>query len=366
MLTLLKKVLLIILILCIAVWAYAYIKLEFEEHEYHQPSEAELSEAQRYLEGKLYPSPEGWRWGEFITSNKVMLRIGRVDAANAKGTIIFLPGFTGTMEMSMDVISGLHAAGFNVAGVEYRGQGGSYRPLSNPEKGYIESFELLANEVAQFAEANRDTDLPLFFYSISKGAHITMRMAAMDLVEVDAYALVVPMIKINPAPFDYDQVAGMAKILGALGLGDMYAPGQTQWPDRPLIFGEAEGCNANPKTAQIQNALFALNPDLRTRGTTVRWINQTVASTEKLLEKGFMSKLTEPVIVFTAGDDRLVSTEAIQQFCEQLSDCQESHFKEARHCINPESAERRDEILRQSIRHFESTITNTPGSANQF
>lgn len=357
MLTFLKKLVLGILILCVALWAFAYGRLALEEHAYYQPTETELANAQRYLEGKLHPSPTGWQWGEFITDAKIMLRSGRANADVPKGTIIFVPGFTGTLEMSMDVIAGLHSAGFNVAGIEYRGQGGSYRPLAHPEKGYVESYELLANEVAQFANANRDEGLPLFFYSISKGAHITMRMAAAELVpNVDAYALIVPMIKINPAPFDYDQVATMASVLSALGLDDMYAPGQSQWPAQPLVFGEGNGCNANPDTAQQQSALFALNPNLRTRGTTIRWINQTVNSSTKLLDAQFMGKVTQPVKVFTAGVDNLVSTEAIQQFCSQLANCSETHFENARHCINPESAERRDEILRQSIAHFESRL----------
>ena len=54
--------------------------------------------------------------------------------------------------------------------LKYRGQGESYRPLTNPEKGYVESYARLGEELAEFAEQVRIADKPLFFYSISKGA----------------------------------------------------------------------------------------------------------------------------------------------------------------------------------------------------
>ena len=135
MLTLLNKFLLCLLLICLALWVYAYARLALEEHEYYQSSERERIQATAYLQDILHPSPVNWQWSEFKTNDEAILRTGRVNAENAKGTIVFVPGFTGTLELSMDVISSLHAAGYNVAGVEYRGQGGSYRALDNPEKG---------------------------------------------------------------------------------------------------------------------------------------------------------------------------------------------------------------------------------------
>ena len=357
MLTLINKVLLCVLVLCLALWGFAYTRLALEEHEYYKVSESEKTQAKAYLADILQPTPEGWRWNEFKTNAGVALRVGRVDAKQAKGTVIFVPGFTGTLELSMDVIVGLFEAGYNVAGIEYRGQGGSYRPLDNPEKGYVESYELLADEVAQFALANQDQGLPLFFYSVSKGAHISMRVAASEAVEVDAYALVVPMIKVNTAPYDYQQVTTLSTIMESLGLGEMYAIGQSQWPPtKPLVFGQEHGCNSNPKTAQRQSALFALNPNLRTRGITVKWLYETAKSTKLLTSDALMSKITAPIKVFTAGDDRLVSTDAATEFCGLLSQCSITHFEKARHCINPESTEQREQILLEAINHFEKAV----------
>ena len=279
------KSVLVILVFVLGLWVFLYVSLINDEHEYSVLDDEQMAQAKSYLWGKFHPVPAGWQWQDFETSNKVTLRTGRADAERAKGTVIFVPGFTGTIEMAMDIIGDIHAQGFNVAAVEYRGQGGSYRPLNHPEKGYVESYEVLADEVAEFAEKQRDPNLPLYFFSVSKGAHITMRMAVENSIDVDGYALVVPMIKINPEPFSYNFVSGLASLLNIVGLGEMYAPGQSQWPPKDLQFNTPHPCNANPKTAQHQSALFAMRPELRAHGSTVKWIYETTRSSELLLSK---------------------------------------------------------------------------------
>ena len=113
-----------------------YLGVKFEKHQYTQISDEQRSQAVAYLEGKVTPNPSGWKFDTFYPEAGIELRTGTIDSENAKGTVIFVPGFTGTIEMSMGTISQLNNAGFRVAAIEYRGQGKSYRPISNPEKGY--------------------------------------------------------------------------------------------------------------------------------------------------------------------------------------------------------------------------------------
>lgn len=338
------------------VWLITFLMLKFEQHEYTQISDSQRAEATAYLEGKLVVTPSNWRFETFTPEERVTLRTGIIDAPNAKGTVVFVPGFTGAIDASMNTITQINQAGFRVAAIEYRGQGKSYRPLSNPEKGYVEDYGLLASDLAKFARHVKRDNEPLFFFSISKGAHITMRMAAEQGVDVSAFALVVPMIQINTGGFSYSFVKHYSRALNALGLGNMYSPGASQWPPKPLIFGEANGCNSNPETAQLQSALFALDETLRTRGTTAKWLKETIGSTEKLLSPGFMDALTQPVKIFTAGDDRLVDTGVATKFCSTLANCDVKHFEKARHCINRENQDYLDEIIRQSVTHYEKAL----------
>jgi len=357
MLTFVKRCAQGLLGLIFLIWLVTFLMVNFEKHEYTRITDEQRAQAIAYLDGKVTPSPDNWKFETFIPEDGVTLRTGTVDATNAKGTVVFVPGFTGTIEMSMETITQLNRAGFRVAAIEYRGQGKSYRPISNPEKGYVQDFGLLGSDVAKYARHVKRDGEPLFFFSISKGAHITMRMAAEQDLDVSAYALVVPMIQINTGELNYSSVKTLAQTLNAIGLGNMYSPGSAQWPPEPLIFGEANGCNSNPDTAQLQSAMFALDETLRTRGATIKWLKETIDSTELLLNPNFTKAITQPVKIFTAGDDRLVRTDVATEFCTSLNSCEVKHFEEARHCINRESQERMNEIIRQSVVHFEKSLS---------
>ncbi|RBP51009.1 alpha/beta fold hydrolase [Arenicella xantha] len=338
----------------ILIWLATILALQFEHHEYTPVSQEQRDQASHYLANKITPIPSDWQWESFEAEPGVILRTGILDVANAKGTVVFVPGFTGSIDMSMSTITQLSQNGYRVAAIEYRGQGKSYRPLAHPEKGYVQDYQLLANDLAKFARHVKRNNEPLYFFSISKGAHLTMRMAAEFDVDASAYALVVPMIKINTGNTDYQWVERSANALNAIGLGKMYAPGQAQWPPLPLKFGEANECNSNPDTAQLQSAMFALDESLRVRGTTVKWLIETIHSSHLLMSDGFMHALTQPVKIFTAGDDRLVDTDAAQQFCSSLTQCEVQHYPDARHCINREDPERMHAIVDAAVTHFES------------
>jgi lysophospholipase len=356
MLTFLKRGTQILVGLIFIGWLITWVAVNFERHQYTQITEEQRIQATDYLQGKVTQAPTNLQYQTFTPQPGVDLRTATIDAVNSKGTIVFVPGFTGTIEMSMKTISQLNKAGFRVAAIEYRGQGKSYRPISNPEKGYVEDFAILANDLAKFARQVKRDGEPLFFFSISKGAHITMRMAAEQGVDASAFALVVPMIQIHTGELSYPLVKNMAHLLNTIGLGKLYAPGNSQWPPEPLIFGEANSCNSNPQTAQFQSAMFALDETLRTRGATVKWLKETSDSTDKLLSPGFMNALTQPVKIFTAGDDRLVRTDVATEFCASLANCEVTHFAEARHCINRESQQRMNQIVRQSLAHYEEAL----------
>ena len=345
-----------LIVLIASIWLVTFLALRFETHEYSQLSDGQLAEAAAYLDGKLTAAPPAWEWNTFSPEPDVNLRTGVIDATDAKGTVIVVPGFSATIEMTMREIVRINAAGYRVASIEYRGQGESYRPLTNPEKGYVESYARLGAELAEFAEQVRIADKPLFFYSISKGAHITIRMAGEQKPDVTAYALIVPMIKLNTGNSDYSRVRTVAGLFHKLGLGTLYAPNQSEWPKGELVFGKPIPCNANPDTAQTQSALFAARETLRTSGVTMTWLHETAASTETLFDPEHIAAVVQPVKMFTAGVDELVDTREAQRFCDALAHCEEKHLAESRHCVTRENFELYDHVIEDVIRYFDQQL----------
>lgn len=350
-----KRILAVVVVLVILLWLSIYLCLTFEQHKYLEITTEQQQEAEQFLAGKIPFTPENWQWQRFAASPGVELRGGFIPAKNAKATVIVVPGFTGTIEMLMNEIIQFHAAGFNVASVEYRGQGDSYRPLRNPEKGYVEDYSVLAKELLTFAESMREEGKPLLFYSISKGAHITMRMAAEQNPNITAYALTVPMIKLHTGEDSYDSIRRLTAVLNAIGMGKMYAPGSRGFELGK--YGEATPCNANPERAHLQSALFALNKSLRTRGITIKWLHETFNSTDKLLTPSYTANIKQPVKLITAGVDLLVDTDAATQFCDSLANCQQIHIESARHCIAEEDMKLYKALIDQVIDFFNASIT---------
>lgn len=351
-----KRAVRTIVFLLAGIWLLAFLALRFETHAYARLSDEKRAEAAAYLKGKLTPAPPAWEWSTFAPEPNVNLRTGMIDASNAKGTVIVVPGFTATIDMTMREIVRINAAGYRVASIEYRGQGESYRPLANPEKGYVESYAQLGADLAAFAEHVRIADKPLFFFSISQGAHITMRMAGEQGLDVNAFSLIVPMIKVNSGDSDYSTMRTVVSVLRTIGLGNLYFPGQSGWPDGELVFGKPIPCNANPDTAQTREALFAERETLRTNGVTVSWLHETAASTEKLFDPEHTEAIAQPVQMFTAGVDALVDTPEAQRFCETLSDCELTHLAESRHCVTRENFELYDRIVADAIGHFDQHL----------
>lgn len=350
-----RTILLLVAVFAI-VWAYAYLSLRFSQHQYAQLTADEQAAAQSYLADKLTPAPEGWQWDTFYPEHDVPLRTGIIHHPQAQGMVVVVPGYTGTIEMIMREIAQLYAAGFSVAAIEYRGQGDSWRPLPNPEKGFVSDYGALAIDLAKFARSVDSPERPLFFYSISKGAHITVRMALSEAVDVDAYALIVPMIKINTGDISYDLTAKLSQLFVAFGLGAQFAPGQSNWPGEQFELGVATGCNANPDLAQSQSALFAQRPELRVGGTTMQWLKATTESSALIESTSLKSRITAPVLLFTAGIDELVDTNAAQSFCAALGDCQNVHLPQSRHCITREDMDVYDSMIQQSIGFFKATL----------
>ena len=145
-------------------------------------------------------------------------------------------------------------------------------------------------------------------------------------------------------------------MLHTIGLGNLYFPGLSEWPNGELVFGRPIPCNANPDTAQTREALFAARETLRTNGVTVSWLHETAASTDTLFSPAHIAAISQPVKMFTAGVDLLVDTPEAQRFCDSLAHCERKHLAESRHCITREDFELYDRVIEDAIGHFDQHL----------
>lgn len=97
------------------------------------------------------PVPDDVVSGTIKTPDGVNLRFARwAPPAGRKGTVCVFTGRSEQIEKYFETVQELRDRGFAVAMVDWRGQGGSARGLSDPRKGYVQHFSDFETDVEAF------------------------------------------------------------------------------------------------------------------------------------------------------------------------------------------------------------------------
>ncbi len=109
------------------------------------------------------------------------MRFARWEATRgpARGTVCLFQGRGEFIEKYFEVVADLRRRGFAVATMDWRGQGGSERLLSNPRKGHVRSFADFDQDLAAFMKEIVLPDCPPPYIAMahSMGGHILLRNA---------------------------------------------------------------------------------------------------------------------------------------------------------------------------------------------
>lgn len=323
------------------------------DHAYAKITEEQAATARAYLAEAQSPLPDGAAFGRFEREPGVVLETLTFPHPNPKATIVIVPGYTAPLEIYAHTIRVFHETGYAVAGLSQRGQGRSWRPLPNPEKGYVEDYRDLSVDLAAFIAT---IDGPVMVYGNSMGGHIAMLMAGTEEVNVAAYALLVPMAKIHTGEFPYGVAKAMTGFYSTIGFGANYGFGRGDWRFDSRNPAEATDCSAEASRAHTRHMMVALDPDLRVQDVTNRWVWETMQSTESVATAEHLARINAPVLTIVAGDDRIVQTEAAEANCKAMPDCRIVKFDGARHCIMHEGARQRLEVLDTALTFFDSVV----------
>lgn len=321
------------------------------DHEYAAITEDQAATARAYLAKAQTPVPDGAVFGEFEREQGVVLETLTLSHPSPKATIVLAPGYTAPLDIYASTYLAFHDAGYSVTGLSQRGQGRSWRPLPNPEKGYVEDYRDLSADLAAFVKT---IEGPVMVYGNSMGGHIAMLMAGTEDVDVAAYALLVPMAKIHTGEFPYGVAKAMTGFYTTIGFGANYGFGRGDWTFASRNPAEATDCSADPSRAHTRHMMVALEPALRVSDVTNRFVWQTMQSTAEVASPAHLARIDAPVLTITAGDDRIVQSQAAEANCLAISDCRILKFDQARHCIMHEGERQKADVHAAAIAFFDS------------
>src|SRR4051812_40736729 len=186
------------------------------------------------------PAPSGATTGVFKSSGGARLRYARWEPTRPpkRGTVCVFQGRGEFIEKYFEVVADLRRRGFAVATMDWRGQGGSDRALTNPCKGYVRSFSEYDQDLAHFMKeiVLPDCRPPFIALAHSMGGHILLRNATLPGSSFSRMVLSAPMIDIAEARLGAPRAVSRAyaEILGGIGFGSLYVKGGV---DLPLEFG---------------------------------------------------------------------------------------------------------------------------------
>lgn len=251
-----------------------------------------------------------------------------------RGVCVLLHGQTEFIEKYSEVIGELNARGYMVATFDWRGQGGSQRPLEDPLKSYVKDFAQFDDDLQSFLEqiVKPISDAPPIALAHSMGAHILLRTLHDKPSAFQAAALTAPMIAVSTRGYP----AWLARIVTAIyngtGQGGSFAWGMADRDPFKIDFNN-QLVTSDQKRFQATQDFLKTHPDLRLAGPTWGWLKAAYKSMARVNAPGFAEAIPMPVLVAGPGKDRICLTPATKAFTARMAKGEYLELADAEHEI---------------------------------
>lgn len=263
----------------------------------------------------------------------------------AKGTIVVLQGRNETIEKYFETISGLLAAGFDVVAFDWRGQGGSQRFFSRLDSGYVESFDQYATDLETIFDevVLPDCRPPFFMLAHSTGALVALYVAPSYVNRVRRMVLSAPFLGLPVSDLKNGATRFITRAMGFLGLGNLYVSGGPA--ERMRKPFEVNALTSDPERYARNIAISAEHPDLGLGGPSASWMSAVYDAIDVVSDPAHMARTTIPTLVFMAGDEWVVSNDAIAAMTGRLRSASLVTIDGARHEMLHETDLYREQLI---------------------
>lgn len=250
-----------------------------------------------------------------------------------RGLVVLQGGRSEFFEKYTEVAEDLMERDFSVVSLDWRGQGGSARMLSDPHKGYIDTFRTYINDFHGFLRELGKTyqASSTVFMSHSMGGNIVTRYAQRHPNSAAALVLSAPMFSYRVGPLPWQSIHRLASALGA-GARESYAPSQGRWHwRRPEAFFRLNTVTRSRERFTRNLNYWKTDPSLIVGGATNGWLDEAAKSCTELLEPNALRQLTLPVLLVSGRDDIVVGNKEHRQAALSMPDVRHLTLHDARH-----------------------------------
>ncbi len=251
-----------------------------------------------------------------------------------RGVCLLLQGFTEFIEKYEEVAGELVARGFTVVSLDWRGQGASERRSYGNRRGHVASFDeydhdlviLLNQTIARMDAA------PLIGLAHSMGAHILLRYLHDHGRRFACAVLTAPMLEADTGPYPPWVTGTLTFFLNLRRASTRFVFGAEERDPLALPFEENHVTSDRARYRRSQDILRA-HPYLAINGPTFGWLGAAFKSMRRLRHRHFAEQIATPLLVFGAGKDRVVHTQAVRDFVKRLPNARYVEIENAEHEI---------------------------------
>lgn len=242
-----------------------------------------------------------------------------VENQSADKCIVISSGRSETYLKYQELSYDLFNLGYDIFLVDHRGQGLSERELPNPHKGYVKEFQHYVDDLGYFINTivGDQCQSKPYLLAHSMGAAIAARYLQDYPDSIKAAVLSSPMLGFNNGGLP--EVMAEYVIKGTTQVNEWFD--ETPW----YFFGHQDytvksftnnALTHSTERYQIFSELYQKTPTIQLGGVTTTWLTASLNGLEKIFNN--LERLKTPIIVLQAGDDKIVSNEAQNEFCQQL------------------------------------------------
>ena len=234
-----------------------------------------------------------------------------------RGSVVLNPGRTETIEKYGEAVGELLARGFAVLCHDWVGQGLSGRLHRDALRGHMRggSARFLADFADVLAAHEARLPRPWIALGLSMGGGLTALAAARTPQLFDAVLLVSPMMGVLTGAPPPALVRIAARAMGAFGpLAGLSLPAS----DPLWRLFDTNILTRDRIRFERTMSLVRAHPELDLGDPTWGWLAFAFELSDALAEPGVAERLSMPVRLLTAGQDRLVDNAAARRFAARL------------------------------------------------
>jgi lysophospholipase len=230
-----------------------------------------------------------------------------------RGSVLILHGRGEFIEKYYETATELAEAGYDVCTFDWRGQGGSSRVLHDPKRGYVDNFDqyLLDLDTVLADVVLADCRPPHAILAHSTGA-LAALLAAPNLANrIQRMVFCAPLLRFSSMPLSHGLIKYLSGTLTMIGLGEIYLLGgsdmnaRRQFADNPLT--------SDTRRFDRNFEFVRMHPDISIGGPTAAWIFAACQAMDRVADPDHLGEIHIPTLLIAAGNDKVVSNQAIEE-----------------------------------------------------